>query len=377
MTILHLPAEIVALLVELLDIESIFSLGLTCRLLSYILLDDQICRLALRIRRKARFSAEASEAQATRDFARGFRRLAKRRTAVRAAQPWTVAIMAMVDHFSYTNGVLCYTVNNEQLRVLRAYQAPAAELTVDVPLLLKLALRDFDPSSPYTFAPLYYAEGILSCVLTRGREGAASSWLIVFELRDTPRWVSVKRLCPEYEFFVRNDEEYLFFGTMSYARLDGSHRWGLHRLDLRSRQWSDPQLVLWEFDGPSLGVNICFEIIDGYFYCVSNTMKIQADHGMLNCYYRAVRFPVNEATHESCEKPLLRNLWRRHGSEGAVDERWTSLQLVKDEDSGKLLIFAQSSLTEREWDSERHVEVRHDESIHVGDNPTDITTYTL
>ncbi|KAM5382091.1 hypothetical protein ACJZ2D_002693 [Fusarium nematophilum] len=152
-------------------------------------------------------------------------------------------------------------------------------------------------------------------------------------------------------------------------------------------------------------------------------MKTQTDHRIRNYYYQAVRFPVKEATHESCEKPLLHNLWRRHGSEGAVDERWTSLQLVKDEDSGKLLIVetrrewfpensgsqrtcykkelrfgrdgemshqpppgsflltppqsAQSSPTEREWDSERHVEVRPDESIHVGDNPTDITTYTL
>ncbi|KAM5353068.1 hypothetical protein ACJZ2D_017049 [Fusarium nematophilum] len=164
-------------------------------------------------------------------------------------------------------------------------------------------------------------------------------------LRDTPRWVSVKRLCPEYEFFVRNDEEYLFCGTRSHARLDGSHRWGLHRLDLRSRQWSDPQLVLWEFDGSSLGMDICFEIIDGYFYCVSNTMKTQTDHRIRNYYYQAVRFPVKEATHESCEKPLLHNLWRRHGSEGAVDERWTSLQLVKDEDSGKLLIVE----IRREW----------------------------
>lgn len=47
MSILRLPVEIVALLVDELDVESIFNLGSTCRRLSYILYDRRICRLAL------------------------------------------------------------------------------------------------------------------------------------------------------------------------------------------------------------------------------------------------------------------------------------------------------------------------------------------
>ncbi|KAJ4142307.1 hypothetical protein NW754_009757 [Fusarium falciforme] len=177
MSILRLPAEIVALLVENLDVESIFNLGLTSRCLSYILYDRRICRLALL--KKADHSAEAREARETGDFARAFRRLVKRRMAVRSAEPWTAAIVAMADRFVYTSGYLCYTVNREHLRVLNVRQNPSEELKVNVPLLLH-AVRDYDPLLPYSFEPLYCAEGVLSCLATQlqgARRAAGSSFL--------------------------------------------------------------------------------------------------------------------------------------------------------------------------------------------------------
>ncbi|KAF4457707.1 hypothetical protein F53441_401 [Fusarium austroafricanum] len=420
MSILQLPVEIVSLLVELLDVDDVFNMALSCRSMSYILYDRRMCRLAL----MAPYSAEAQEAQSTKGFPRAFRKLAKRRMAVRAAEPWMAAIVAMADRFIYTNGHLCYTVDSKHLRVLNTLQqTPGAELIIDVSLLLKLAVRDYDPQKPHTFEPLYYAEGILSCLATQVLEDSTTcSWLVIFELREFPRWVVVQRPCSKHQLFVRNDKNYLFWGSKSHARLDGSYSWGLHCLDLQTRKWSDSLLILWDFDGASIGSDICFEIIDGLFYCVSNTFKTQTDHGVRNNFYQVVRFPVNNAVHDKCEKPSMRNLWRRHDSEGAIDERWTSLQLIRDERTGKLLIvearkewfpgnagsqrtcykkelqfgFSEQdedgqpepalptppnstidSPADEEWVSENHTEDRPMESIHVGDGPKDTITYTL
>ncbi|KAF4995024.1 hypothetical protein FGRMN_5412 [Fusarium graminum] len=414
MSILKLPVEIVSLLVELLGQEDTFNLALSCRSLSYIIRDRRMCRLALMVCH----ALIALEAQATEDFPRAFRKLIKRRMAVRAAEPWMVAIVAMADHFIYTNGHLCYTVDNKHLRVLNTLQRmPTTELTIDVTLLLRLAVRDYDPTKPHTFEPLYFAEGIISCLATQVLEDSTTcSWLVIFELREAPRWVVVQRPCSRRPLLVRNDYNYLFWGSKSRTRLDGSPSWSFHCLNLQTRKWSDSQLVLWDFDGATVGSDICFEIIDGQFYCVSNTLKTQADHGVRNNFYQVMRFPVDNATHEACEKPPMRNLWRRHESEGAVDERWTSLQLTKDEVTGKLVIFETrkewssgiagsqricyrkelqfgghdshpvllpappASVIEsssEEWNSESHTEDRPREDVHMGDGPTDPTTYTL
>lgn len=141
---------------------------------------------------------------------------------------------------------------------------------------------------------------------------------------------------------------------------------------------------------------------------------------MRNNFYQVVRFPVDNAVHDKCEKPLMRNLWRLHDSEGAVDERWTSLQLAKDERTGNLFIVETrkewfpvnagsqrtcykkelhfdkqeeapqpepslptppdstvDSLEDDEWSSEDHIEERSNETIHIGDGPSDATAYTL
>jgi hypothetical protein len=342
--------------------------------------------------------------------------------AVQAAEPWMVAIVAMADRFIYTNGHLCYTVNSKHLRVLNTLDKEStAEIIVDVPLLLKLAVRDYDPQRPHTFEPLYYAEGVVSCLATQVLEDSTTcGWLVIFELRESPTWVVVQRPCSRHPLFVRNDKNYLFWGSKSHARLDGSYRWGIHCLNLQTRKWADSQLILWDLDGESIGSDICFEIIDGQFYCVSNTFRTAADDGMRNNFYQVVRFPVDNAIHERCEKPPMRNLWRLHDSEGAVDERWTSLQLTKDETTGNLFIVETrkewfpgnagsqrtcykkelhfdnqeevprpepslptppestvDSLEEEEWSSEDHIEERSNEKIHIGDGPSDAKAYTL
>ncbi|KAI8416427.1 hypothetical protein FOFC_02737 [Fusarium oxysporum] len=141
---------------------------------------------------------------------------------------------------------------------------------------------------------------------------------------------------------------------------------------------------------------------------------------MRNNFYQVVRFPVDNAVHEKCEMPPMRNLWRLHDLQCAVDERWTSLELTKDKKTGNLFVVetrkewfpgnagsqracyrkelhfetqakvprpehslhtplksGMDSLEEEEWRSEDHIEQRSNERIHIGDGPSDATAYTL
>jgi hypothetical protein len=50
MSLLKMPIEIVCLLVELLDVDDVSNMALSCRFLSHIVLDERMCRLALMVR---------------------------------------------------------------------------------------------------------------------------------------------------------------------------------------------------------------------------------------------------------------------------------------------------------------------------------------
>ncbi|KAI3572020.1 hypothetical protein IWW34DRAFT_565453, partial [Fusarium oxysporum f. sp. albedinis] len=109
-----------------------------------------------------------------------------------------------------------------------------------------------------------------------------------------------------------NDRNHLFWGSKSHAKLGGSHRRGLHCLDIQTRKWADSPLVLWDCVEDNVGSGICFEIIDGQSHCVSNTLIIQADDGIWKNVYQVSRFPAANASYDKCEKPWLCSLWRRH-----------------------------------------------------------------
>ncbi|KAF7549848.1 hypothetical protein G7Z17_g6116 [Cylindrodendrum hubeiense] len=417
MSLLKLPIEIISLIAELLHIDDLFDFGQTCRHLRYILRNESICRVALQ---RIKFSPEAVEAQSLHAYARGLRRLVKRRNAVRYAEPYLVAVVAMAESFIYNNGVLCYTADRENLHILDVHQSAQEELVIKIPWMLHCLDPDFQWSSLYSFRPVHYSHGIISSLYShQDCEGVAVSWLVVLRTKDL-KVLAFHRLHSTQKLFVRNNGDYLVYGTKSQPGFDGFKRWALQRLDFQKREWTS-DLILWNFAGSNLGQDICFEIFDEYFYCLSNKNKLHPEHGKWNSYYHVVRFPLREATRESCKSPPMRNLWRRHAAEGPVDQRWDSLQITRDEVSGKLFIFdsrreclptnAQSQRTcykkeirfdpddengglvrhpmsdilrdtlPREesssdeeghdpnaWDSETHIETRPPENVHIGDN---------
>ncbi|KAH7011860.1 hypothetical protein EDB80DRAFT_876497 [Ilyonectria destructans] len=427
MSLLKLPIEIISLIAELLHIDDLFDFGQTCRHFHYILLNESICRVALQ---RVKFSPETVEAQTAHAYARGLRRLVKRRNAVRYAEPYLVAVVAVAESFIYTNGVLCYTANRDTLRVLDVHRSAQEELVVSIPRLLHSLMSEFQWSSLYNFRPVHYSHGIVSSLYSyQDCEGITVSWLVVFRTEDL-KVLAFCNLRSTNKLFVRNNADYLVYGTKSQLAFDGFKRWTLQRLDLQTKEWTPSDLTLWNFAGSNLGQNICFEIFDDYFYCLSNKNKLHPEHGKWNSYYHVVRFPLCEATRESCESPPMRNLWRRHAAEGPVDQRWDALQLTRDEGTGKLFIFdsrreclptnaqSQRSCYKKEirfdktdenvdpvrhpmsdilrdtlpiaqsspddegrdpnaWDSETHIETRLPENVHVGDNGALGPTFTI
>ncbi|KAH6981477.1 hypothetical protein EDB80DRAFT_825572 [Ilyonectria destructans] len=388
MSLLKLPIEIISLIAELLDIDDLFDFGQTCRHLHCILRNESICRVALQ---RVKFPPETIEAQTAHAYARGLRRLVKRRNAVRYAEPYLVAVVAMAESFIYTNGVLCYAANRENLRILDVHRSAQKELVVNIPRLLHSLIPGFQWSSLDNFRPVHCSHGI----------GVTVSRLVVFRTKDL-KVLAFCNLRSTNKLFVRNNADYLVYGTKPQLAFDGFKRWALQRLDLRTKEWAPSDLTLWNFAGSNLGQDICFEIFDDYFYCLSNKNKLHPEHGKWNSYYHVVRFPLREATRESCESPPMRNLWRRYAAEGLVDERWDALQITRHEGTGKFcykkeirfskddenvnpvrhpmcdilrdtIPIAQSSSDNEghdpnAWDGETHVETRPPENVHVGDN---------
>lgn len=335
--------------------------------------------------------------------------------------------MAMADCFIYTNRTLCYTVENTHLRILDLSISPEVETAVDVSKLLQGTLPQLDQQN-YIFRPVYYSDKILSSEVTKHGDSGPLSWLIVVDFQQQPpQVITQKQIFPGHQLFVRNNGQHLVYGSRSYTSINGCVRWGLTQLDLKTRKWSGPALILWDFAGSNLQSDICFEIFDDYLYCISNKIRSEPDRGKWNSFYQAIRFPVNDITRKGCQAAPIQNLWRRHAAEGAVDERWTSLQLLRDETLGRLMVvetrrewFPQdpgSQLTcyKKElsfeenlinpyaihlpeeyqhlvtttlpsdgtpppmttWDKEKHFETRPSENVHVGDQSNRGEIYTL
>ncbi|KAH7175907.1 hypothetical protein EDB81DRAFT_850000 [Dactylonectria macrodidyma] len=339
-----LPMEILFFIIELLHIDYIFDLARTCRqFYSYILRNDAVARMILS---KYRHSLEASdafdddEAGVPHAFSKGLRRLAKRRAAVRSAEPYSISVIARVNSSCFTNGVLCYAFGQKSLHIRDTNGPATRELVIDIPAMLKFEVLEPGPwRVNFSLKPVYYSDGIVSCLFV-----TAECYNLVVVSTRTLEVLSTRRLPTLSCFVVRNDSDYLFYGIKTRELFVGPHQWTFWRLDLRTREWTAESLVLWEFPGAEVDRDVCFEIFDGQFYCLSNNFSSRT-HRMdpdvvneWNSFYRLIRFPVSNPKTEFFEEPPMRNMWRRNVNEGPSNRYWDRMQLKVDQSSGKLVI---------------------------------------
>lgn len=246
-------------------------------------------------------------------------------------------MIAWAEDFIYTHGVLCYSVTTDKIRVLDIHRSATTELVLEASFCLPLEIPDFSWTEPYRFSPIHHCDGILSCLLTQKMSYPSIHWLAIFDL-EKAKLIGFQEIRDVKNLFVRNNRELLFFGTRSRLTNDEQRRWEIATFDIRKQQITGSSLALWDLEGEDLGSDICFEIFGDYFYCVSNKASVYR-RVPGNSYYHVFRFPLKKPEKKSFEYPPIVSLWRRYIREGITDPRWNSIQLARDEASGKLFIY--------------------------------------
>lgn len=268
----------------------------------------------------------------------------KKRQAIKVAAPFTAAIVAVAESWLYCNGVLCH-IQDRMLRVLDLHRSATEEIVVDIRSLLDEAVPESRGNRKDRFQLLHYSQGIVSCLYTRFRPDV-ESWLVVFDIHQrkiVP--LSSRSLESTNKIFVRNDQNYLYCGTHSEFGEDGFRRWVLIGYDLKAERWFNHKIHLLDMVGSDIGQSISFDIIDGYFYGLSNQTRFEFDEVDWTSYYHCFKFPVDKPEAKHIEKSTEDRMWRRQHAEGPIDDRWSFLRLLKNEEDGRLQILE----SRREW----------------------------
>lgn len=286
-------------------------------------------------------TSEFQEAQSTTHWARALRRIVKRRQALRAAAPFTAAIVAVAESWIYKGGVLCY-IQDRTLRVLNLHRAGSTETVVDIGGLLQEAVNETRHRKRYKLQLLHYAVGLVTCLYSRGRE----NWLLVFDVPQQRLLAVSPTLESTYKIFVRNDTNFLYYGTHSDIGEDGHRKWVLMTYNIGKDEWPDQKIHLVDMVGSDIGQSVCFEILDGHFYGLSNQTSFEVDEVDWTSYYHCFCFPVANPDPKETRRSIRDKVWRRQHAEGPIDDRWSFIRLCKNEESCDNLQILESR---KEW----------------------------
>jgi hypothetical protein len=257
--------------------------------------------------------------------------------------PYLVAVVAFSEHWMYENGVLCY-VRDQKLRILDLHHPGSHEIVVDIAKLLHATVKDYQPRRKCKFQLLYCSHNIVSCVYKQPRHNDSverSNWLVAVNPREG-RIVAIRPLVSTSRLFVRNNDQFLFYGT-TYEGADGYDRWVIGGFDIRAGAGTSETANTWlgllnipMVIGTDIGATVCFEIFAGYFYGVSNQGNFQDETGDWVSYYSCFRFPLVRKGFEALEALPREQIWRRNHTEGPIDDRWTFLRIFEDEATGEI-----------------------------------------
>ncbi|KAK3934727.1 hypothetical protein QBC46DRAFT_368035 [Diplogelasinospora grovesii] len=211
------------------------------------------------------------KAPASKRYSPELKQLFKRREAVSLVSPYLATIIAVVKTWLFKN----------RLRILNLHYSVSSEIVVNIRPLLNEAIIKSRASRNYKFQLLYYAHDIL----------------VVFNACEN-RILTAPRLASGYKIFVRNNDKFLYYKT--YIDFSGN--------DFR------PNIL--KIAGFNIRFIICFEIIDGYFYGLSNRTSFEVTGIDLTSYYVCFRFPLSRrGFYEIKQAAQSRKEWLvRHGS---------------------------------------------------------------
>lgn len=295
---------------------------------------------------KASYTVEAKEAERTGKFSRALRRVAKRHQALSQASPYVLGIVGLADSYEYIHGILCYIVESRPrrwLRILDLHGSAGCELVIDIPTLIREAVPRSAKSRKYKFRILYHANGITSCLFSFALPDT-ENWLLIFKAEEQ-RIVTKVQLESTAKIFVRNNKDYLYYGTHSEEGADGFRKWVLTGFRIDDSFWFPQKIHLTNLVGYDIGSTVCFEIIDDYFYGLSNQTDFEIRETNWTSYYHCFRFRLDEPDLKKTQVMDRNKSWRRQHAEGPIDDRWGFLKLERDQSSGRLHIIE----SRKEW----------------------------
>ncbi|KAI0455874.1 hypothetical protein F5B21DRAFT_523114 [Xylaria acuta] len=336
----RLPYELVAYIVEYLEVEDVFNWSLCSKHFQYIIREDRFCKRV--VMTKVPASLETREALENGRFAQALRRIAKRRNALSRASPYVVGIVACADSYEFFGGKLCYIIEARPhyrwLRILDVHGPTSWELVVNIPMLIRAALPRAVKCRKYKFRVLYQAAGIVSCLFSFALP-VTENWLLILKPQ-TQQILETFRLESTAKLFVRNNDKFLYFGTHSWTGADGFRKWVIKGFDLNKLCWlPQPRMFLSDMAGCEIGSTACFEIFGEHFYGLSSESLFEADDLEWTSHYYCFRFPLNEPGLEKTEVMEDEDSLRRKHSEGPIDDRWGFLSLETDESNGGIVIL--------------------------------------
>ncbi|KAK4144302.1 uncharacterized protein C8A04DRAFT_27990 [Dichotomopilus funicola] len=344
-SILRLPYELVVWVIQYLELGDVRNLSYTCKELRFVVQDLRLAKRLLKAH--APHSIEARDARASGDYAGNLRRLIKRRDAISSVSPYTAAVVAFCHEWMYENGVLCYARGRE-LRILDLRRSAKDEIVIE---LRKHAETLLPPEAlgphKYKLTLLYFASNIFSCIYSLLLTGdqKPQHYLLIFRPQDGTL-IAMTAVHSISKAFVRNDSLFAYYGTLNSPDNQGTQLWSIRAYNLKSNKWEPNEIDIPKEIGTDIGSTVCFEVIDGFLYGLSNVQSLAIEQVDWISYYSCFRFSFDNNGHViGTVLGPHRELWRRDHTEGPLDNRWTVLHLFKDEASGRLKWVE----TRKEW----------------------------
>ena len=191
------------------------------------------------------------------------------------------------------------------------------------------------------------------------------TWLIAIEKDDdtqeTPRIIIKRKIRSDRNIFARQSTKQLVYGfqtTGNPCREEATWQIEIIELDTPHLKADDDEQNiafhrLYPGFGVTLGRDVDFAIHDGYFYAVSTRLAAKLVDGDWTSFYDCMWMPLStliDSSRDTITTPQdvrweLTQIHRRCGSEGPINDAWTTLRMEPDQSTNQLMIVE----TRREW----------------------------
>ena len=274
------------------------------------------------------------------------RRIFDRRESFATANPASVAVLGYASSILYRDGALCY-LQDRHIRILDIHGSAANEQVISLPDLISLEFGGSANGKGGIFTLINYSDGFLICLYDVVKPDPKSYLLairIINGSRQPAKCVAIIPVESTTRIFARNNADYAFYGTHSETGMHGHHEWVISGFSLVTGEAVDGRVHLENFVGSEIGLTVCFEIHDQYFYALSNQTSFNVEEVDWTSNYHCYRFPL--AYPHQAHLEIHHDIWRRNHAEGPINDSWTDMRLHEDECTGELMIVE----SRREWE---------------------------